>query len=299
MALRDDVLKYWPQFAWALDVPDIAAVLEEAVGAAGGGEAWSSARLLARLQDTPWWKGTTPKARENLELSRTDPAAIDQQKRELEAKLNDFNRTSGANIDTGALQNVAGQAIMFGWNDQQMQDAIIAGARANGYKGVEGQIGSISTTVNALKQTAKNYYANLDDNTAFQWATQVAAGEKQLADFNVTFQEWGKSKFSYSPEITQAIDRGMTVRDYLAPFQQEAAKTLEIQDPSSVDFINDPKFSKVLDTVDEKGQRRMMTISEAQKYYRSMDQWKSTRQGQQAAADMAQSLLTTFGKVAS
>lgn len=290
MALKDDVLKYFPAYAWALDIPDVAATLQKAVS-----EQWTSQTLIANLEQTNWWKNTQPSVRQYNEEIATDPERYAEEVRRLSAKTWDLSNSLGLGLqNTKVADDVARQALQLNWNDEQIKDALVTASRNQGQRGGDANTGLINTTIGQLKQNASSFMVGIDDKTAFQWATSVAAGEHKVEDYNEIFKGWAKGQFA---SLAPIIDQGVTPEQYFSPIKQAVGQTLEIS-PDAVDMINDPKYSKIAHFADPKtGTPRPMTISEAQTYVRGLDEWKGTRQGQQAAADMGQQILKTFGKV--
>jgi hypothetical protein len=289
MALKDDVLQYFPAYAWALDIPDVAAVLQKAVS-----EKWSSQTLIANLQQTNWWKNTQPSLRQYNEEVSTDPERYAEEVRRLSAKTWDLSNQLGLGLqNTKVADDIARQALQLNWNDEQIRDALVTATRQQGAQG-QANTGLINTTIAQLKQNASSYMVNIDDKTAFDWATSVAANEHKVEDYNEIFKGWAKGQFA---PLAPLIDQGVTPEQYFSPMKQAVAQTLEIS-PDEVDMIANPKYSKIAHFADPKtGAPRPMTISEAQTYARGLDEWKSTRQGQQAAADMGSEILKTFGKI--
>lgn len=290
MALKDEVLKYYPAYAWALDIPDVASILQQAVDGK-----WSGQTLVANLQQTNWWKNTQPSLRQYSEEIATDPQRYAEEVARLSAKTWDLSNQLGLGLqNTKVADDIARQALQLNWNDDQIRDALVQSSRNQGQRAGDAHVGTIQNTIGMLKQNASAYMVGIDDKTAFQWATQVAAGEHKVEDFNEIFKGWAKGQFS---SIAPLIDQGVTPEQYFAPIKQAVAATLE-QAPEAIDLISNPKFSKIASYADPKsGIPRPMTISEAQQYARGLDEWKGTRQGQQAAADMGTQILKTFGKI--
>ncbi len=76
-------------------------------------------------------------------------------------------------------------------------------------------------------------------------------------------------------------------------------------DPASINFVTDPMYSKILDYVPpvtgaQAGStaHRIMTLSEMDQYLKNTSQWSTTQQSRDQIANLAQTLVTTFGKAA-
>jgi hypothetical protein len=288
-ASLDEARKQYPQYAWMFDIPKVGDLIKQAIT-----EGWPDGRLTGEIQGTDWWKQTVPALRQYQQDIANDPAKVDQQLRQVLPDIYDTWASLGqpTNMGDPFFTDIARQSIQQGWSAGQLKDALVSRTRYNYDQPTP--VGSIGTTMDAIKAQAGNYMLTLDDHTAFNYARQVAAGEHVAADFDEVFKQQAKGQF---PTLAQFIDQGTTPKDYFAPYQSQIAKLLE-KNPADVDFMKDPKWMKVIDTVDDKGNRRPMTLSETSTYVRGLDDWKSTRQGQEAAATAAEGILKTFGKVA-
>lgn len=79
----------------------------------------------------------------------------------------------------------------------------------------------------------------------------------------------------------------------------EAAKTMEV-DPNSINFLNDPMYSKILDYVppnSPNGVHRVMTLSEMDQYLKSTKPYGYTQGARDSAASLEQAITQSFGKV--
>lgn len=279
MALRDDIRKYAPQWLWALDNPELAPILENA-----NREQLNPAEMLAQIQETNWWKKTEPSVREYQQRIATDPSLDEQNRRETEAQIWDLSQKMGLNLNADAVREQALRAQQFGLSAEQITDSLVGKAREAGYQGTGGG-GQIQTTMSSLKQQAAAYYVNIDDNTAFDWASKVASGEKAASDFAPIFKDWAKAKFSHDPAMVERIEAGFTPEQLFQPQKTAIAQLLEV-DPSTVN-MTDPKWNQVLDYADPStGARRSMTVSETQRLARQSAEWKRTQNGQQAGAGL-------------
>lgn len=282
MATYQDALKKYPEFAWAFNIPEIGNLLKAGVDDPGRD-------IIPELIQTSWYKQTQASVRKWEALKTSDPASAEARLREEEARIWDMQLQMGVTPDSKATQEMAQKSLRMGWESSQLQDAVAT--QLHYAKGVT-PVGSISTTMQQLKQTAANYFIKLDDETAFNYAKSVLAGEHSAQDWQGIWADQAKQKL---PTIAQYIDKGITPEQYFSPAKQRIAATLEIN-PQTVDF-NDTRWNKVINTTDDKGQTRPMTDNEIDVFARSQDEFKHTRQAQSQAADLAETLLQTFGKV--
>jgi hypothetical protein len=283
------LLQRWPAYAWALNIPDLKAVLADP-------NITDPGEIQAKIEATNWWKNTAPAQRNWTARQAVDPSGAKQDLGQKAADIWDQYLSVGLKPNVNDVNDLANQALAFGWTDTQTKDAIVSHMQYS--PEAQHQIGSVQTTAAQLKQQASQYYIGLDDQTAFQWSKSIAAGESKAEDYIPQLQQAAKSKYAYSPEINKAIDAGSTVAQFFAPYKQEAAKLLETT-PDAIDFQNNPQWSDVTQYADPKtGEHRLMTISELQRKTRGMDAFATTNQAKQQTADLGESLLKEFGVVA-
>jgi hypothetical protein len=285
MASYEDALKKYPDWAWAFNIPEVGDLLRKGVDD-------PNYDPIPEIMQTNWYRTTQASVRQWDALNAKDPESANAQLREEQARIWDMALGMGIDPNSIDFKDTATRSLRLGWQQSQLQDYLASQLKYS--PSSKTAVGSISTTMAQLKANAANYFVTLSDDTAFNMAKSVIAGEHTAQDWTGVWQDQAKQQF---PTIANYIDKGITPQAYFAPVQDRIASALEVN-PDSINLM-DSKWSKVIDTVDDKGVRRPMTYSEVDQYVRSQDEWKSTRQGQQAAADMAQQLLTTFGKVAS
>jgi hypothetical protein len=285
MASYEDALRKYPDWAWAFNIPEVGDLLRKGVDD-------PNYDPIPEIMQTNWYRTTQASTRQWDALKSKDPESANAQLREEQARIWDMQVAMGLPPDGKLTQDIAEKSLRLGWQQSQLQDYLASQLQYS--PGSKTAVGSVSTTMAQLKANASNYFITLSDDTAFNMAKSIIAGEHTAQDWTGIWQEQAKQQF---PTIASYIDKGITPQAYFAPVQDRIASALEVN-PDTIN-LTDAKWSKVIDTTDEKGNRRPMTYSEVDQYIRSQDEWKRTRQGQQAAADMAQQLLTTFGKVAS
>lgn len=300
--VRQFVLSNFPSYSFVLGDPELYNLFKSAIipgaGTDNGTLNESTSELLSKLEATNWWKTHGPAARAYYNNQNTDPGSVDEQVRAKDAEVHQIANQMGLADNQVDIDHFARQAVQFGWNGPELQEQLASQAQMPTSGDPYAQnIGTIDNAMLTLKQQAAKYMVNLDPNTAFSWARDIAAGHHQVGDYDAQFIDWAKGKF---PTLAGSIDNGITPQQTFQPLQQEVARLLELPDYNQVDLMNDPKFSKIISYTDPKTNApRPMTTSETQSYVRSMDQWGHTKQGQQAQADMSEGILNMFGKISS
>ena len=145
-----------------------------------------------------------------------------------------------------------------------------------------------------VKEAAGAYYVPMADVTAREWSKKVLSGEVPETAFQEYLRQQAKSLF---PALAGAIDSGVTVETYAAPYREIAAQTLEIN-PNEVNFM-DPKWSRALVQVGKDGQRGSMTLYDWQNLIKTDAAygWDRTNQARTQASQISERLLETFGRV--
>lgn len=263
--------------------PEVGPLLQRAAR-----EQWQPARLEAELQQTSFWRRTTESQRQFEALERTSPADAAQQVAARASEIAATVREIGMPLDPQRLQQIARDSVRYGWEGQQVRDAVTADFDYQ--QGMGGQAGQMARTVREL---AAEYLIPLSDQALDSWTERMVTGVVDEEAFRAYAVEQAKSLF---PGMAGALDKGVTVAQYVDPYKQIAARELEMP-PEAIDLM-DPKYRKMLDQVDDKGNRTAMTLAQATEYLRGTPEWQKTSGANEKAAALTESLLRSFGKVA-
>lgn len=283
-----------PSFSWLLDIPDVATVLEQAVANQD-----SNAQIQAAIAQTQWWQ-TTSQAVKNFQqnsaanpadYSFTTPGSIANQ------TLDQIKATAaglGVGLTDQTAHDLAMNALKFGWTSQQIQQAI--GASTVYTVGQAGGWTDADAVVKQLQGTAGQYLMSLSPDVLQSWAQNIVGGTQNMDQFKSYLANAASTKWT---GMASQIQQGYTPNQIVDNYRTEAAKTMEV-DPSSIDFVNNPTYSKILDYVppnSTNGVHRLMTVSEMDQYLKGLPQWGSTQQARDQAANLEQTISQTFGKV--
>lgn len=272
--------KYYGAFSWMLDVPDLRTILFKIANEGLGPEA-----IQAELQGSPWYQEHQESLRTWIALKSTDPATAERQisQRALQIRLQ--SQRLGINIDEKRARDLADQAIGLGWDDTELQRALV---RELQYKPDQG--GALGMSEDEIKGLARKYLVPISDQTAFYYARMVAMGEIGQEAIEKNFRDMAKARF---PNLAAQIDSGISPDAFFAPYRETVARTLEIN-PDQVDLM-DPKYSQITEVVDEKGNRRPMTLTEVQTWARSRPEYDKTQQAEDLAYQVAPQLGQRMG----
>jgi hypothetical protein len=279
----------WPSFAWLLTIPEVKQQLEQ-----GAVKGWDTDRTMAGIEQTQWWQTTSnayrqyaaDKAQNPGDYTFTTPGSKASQQY---AHIIDLATKAGVNLTPAQAQQLATNSLMYGWTDEQTQAAV--GAAVNPSTGANAQ--SVMQQVNGA---AGEQFQKLSPQVAASWAQNIAGGTQTLDQLKAQMASDAASKWTgYGPQLQQ----GMTMNQLTNGLRQNAATTMEV-DPTTVDFVNNPMYSKVLDYVpanSPNGVHRVMTQSEMDAYLKSQSQWDTTQQARDQSAALATTLTQAFGKM--
>lgn len=268
-----------------LDDPTIGPIL---INAATHG--WSQQQLQIAIGQTDWWKTTTDMQRQYDLLTRTDPASAALAVNKTKAQLAQIAAKEGITIADAALTKMAADFTRNGTSDPNLFTAgVLSHGTYNPTQG--GQLGWQSSNVKAL---AAQYMVPLSDAQAATFAQQIETGQATQDGIIEYLKQAAQSRY---PWMKDALNAGQSTTQIIDPYRQQTAQLLEVG-PSQINML-DPKYSAIIDHVDAGSpNHRMMTLSEAAQYIKSTPDWGNTKQAKASVADLGETLLKTFGKVA-
>ena len=149
--------------------------------------------------------------------------------------------------------------------------------------------------MNKINNLANDYMLTYSPGVVEDWARKIYLGEEDLNILEADFIQSAKEMY---PTMAGKLDRGYNTRELFDPYAQKIANLLEVP-ATSIDFMNDPKYSPIIDSVTDTGERRAMTLSETAEYIRTSpltkDLWGRTSQAKEAAQGFADFVARKFG----
>jgi hypothetical protein len=271
----------YPYMAAFLNNPEVRGALFR-VAKSGGGEA----ELYGALTATSWWQSTDAANRTWQRLVSEDPAEARRLAGQTAASIKNSAESLGVNMSAGAIADLAWTATASGWNDAQTIDALVGAFNWDTTTG-----GDMTAYRDSVKEIGANYLVQVSEQTARAYASKIASGEMTQAGVDSIMQRQARARFSWMGDL---IDQGVTPADYFAPMRDVLANELEV----GADSINlmDPKYLKLLEVRDEKGQLRGATLNEAMLSARQMPEWANTQKAQERTAGFATMLGEVFGR---
>lgn len=160
-----------------------------------------------------------------------------------------------------------------------------------GGKVTEGYSGNALQNYNALLGVARNNGFQIKDilpgaQTEQQVLSAIARGE---IDINRVAQDARKLAAQGQPQyVRDLLAQGYDLAQVFAPYRQQMASVLEIQDPNQID-LNDPLLRTA---ITDKGD---MNIYDFKKALRQDSRWQYTENAKQEVSDAALGVLRDFG----
>lgn len=282
-ALREYLAENYGYLAAFFDHPEIGPILKQAAK-----EGWTQTKLMGKLSATNWWKMNAETARLWEAEKTTDPATAKAKMDAAKLRVKNQAAKSGVVLSADRLEELADSINRFGWNDEQLTQAIATEAH---YKAGDVQQGDLGSLISSTKALAAQYLIPVSDETAFNYAQKILSGEWDQDNVASILKDQAKGLF---PQLTRLIDQGLTPATYLEPYKEMAARELEMN-PSDIDWL-DPKWGAVLNGF---GDGKPYSLNDWQKNLRSDPKfgYQYTHAANQQAADFAEFLGNKFGKV--
>lgn len=251
----------------------------------------SNQQAVKAMQGLQRYRDKSDSEREFVALALLDPETLNQRISQMTFDLRATANDLGVQLDESDVLDMSAEALRDGWTGEQARQRLVERVDWTRPDKLRGAAGEAFTNV---RRIASDYLVNLSDQAQQRWAAAVLGGEGDLSQFTEYAMQQAVSRF---PSMQGALERGLTVQDYVEPYRQLIAQTWEIN-PDEVDFFNE-RTSMVLDgSVDEKGERRPMTMSEAAKWLRSQEEYQQTDDFRHKVADFSEFLGQKFGQVA-
>jgi len=251
-------------------------------------QGWTPDRLSAEIKDTPWWRKRTEAQRKWDIISAENPK---EARRLVDLKTEQIKQmasTMGVTLSDNQAFKMAGHAASRGSTDPEVQ-SMLAGMWSLDAEGED--VGQAGTTVDQLRDLAHDYGVVLDPGTLQKQVQQVLSGDQTSQGLVDLYRE--QAKTLYAP-ISDWLEKNpsMTVKDYLTPYMQAAARELGTP-PEQMD-LTDPKWTKVIYGADG---TTPMNLDQWTKTIRSDASygWDKTMGAKSQALQLAAELRNAFG----
>jgi hypothetical protein len=259
---------------------------------------WSVAMFQARFMASGWYRNHAASVRQWIEQSQRDPASTGRQidQKQLDIAKQAYN--SGIAIPSVRTRQMAQDALMWGWSDSELQNAI-----ASEFKYQPGGTqGLAATNEDQIRKAAGDMGMTLSDSTVADWDQHMLKGDYTLDNINGFVRNMAMSKY---PGMKTYLDQGFTVRQVADPYVQSYSSILET--PSQTVDLNDPLIQKALQGTQAVpgGQstspggsglpQQPTSVYDFEKQLRNDPRWLQTKNAQQSMMTAAQGILKNWG----
>jgi hypothetical protein len=273
--------KYGFAMAFLKSHPDVYSKFQQAVK-----HTWTPDHFVAQLKNTKWWKTTANSVRQYQILKAQDPATLKARQQALSAQIADSANTLGASLSKSALARITTNALMFGWNDNQVRDTL--SSYVHTMNGVyNGQAGA---DADQLRQTAWRNGLRVSSATLQGYVQSIAAGKTSVNHYQDLIRKQAKT---LAPGFADQIDSGMDLWDIASPYMQAKAQLLQ-QDPAKIDLF-DTDVRQALSAKGADGKPTSMSLWEFEDKVRQNPAYMKTDQARDAAYNTAHKVLQDFG----
>tara|TARA_R110002012_G_scaffold85749_1_gene213688 strand:- start:13787 stop:16042 length:2256 start_codon:yes stop_codon:yes gene_type:complete len=250
--------------------------------------------VLGLISQTEWYQNTGPTARA---FEREWSIAGEAGRIELLDATSDLisreAKKIGLTLEPEQLEALAFNAKMMGMDDYEIRQEFVDNWELS-FDSEAVQSGSIAALRNKVNQTAGKYMLLLDDSALAGAAESLYLGETTLEGLEAGFRN---QAIGQMPELGNLIKQGYTPEMYFSSYKQQAERLLE----RKIDFLGDDRnmFINIMGgQTDDTYIQKPLTLTQANRYFRGLDEWKYTRNANQEARGMADQIGRMFGAVA-
>ena len=249
---------------------------------------YSAERFTAEFQNTHWFRAHSESYRKYTALQKGDPSTLTQLTRSAASKLTAMARQMGTvGLDAGDLQNLATEAIKFGWTDDQQKAALRSHVTANNTGRYTGDAGSYKTKFDSILGA---YGVQVSDAHMGEWVRGALQGFTNDAYVTQYAQDAAMSRY---PGLADRLKSGETLAQIADPYKQSYAQVLEVN-PETIK-LSDPLIQRALAAKDKKGKPTTQTVWQFEQGLRSDPRWLQTKNAQDSAMQAAHQVLQDMG----
>jgi len=263
--------------------PELGNLYSEAVGGN-----WSQDQFINALHATDWWKTNSATVRQNLSTKATDPATWNQQTQAETSKVQELATKLGVPLSANALQNVTNTALLFGYNDSQLQNMLggyLKDVKQGWFGGYAGQVQL------AIKEYAADQGIPVSDQYVNSNVQSIVAGSNSLNAIRASIATQAAAAF---PAYSDQINKGTTVGAIAKPYASALSQILE-QNPDSVDLYN-PLLRGAMQYKDPKtGLPGVKQLYDYERELRQNPKWLGTNNAREGLMAGAQQVLGDMG----
>lgn len=236
--------------------PDIKKAVDKAIK-----EEWTAQRFENELKNSSWWKARAEAQRQWETLKASDPKEAERRATAMASELRDAATGMGFTLSSTDLKYITAQVLQYGLSEGEAQNWLAAKYQ---YKPEAVQTGTAAEVEGALRDYEFQYGVKVTDSARQAFIRKVLAGEAKPEQFQEQMIAYAKSQY---PSIADALDQGVTTRQYFSPYVQTAVAELGINE-ADVDFT-DPLWKNAIQQPTEGGVMQPMRLDDWQRTIRT------------------------------
>ena len=248
---------------------------------------YTTARFVAELRNTKWFKTNSDTYRQMQVLKSTDPKTYSQRLAQMESKLRDTAGGMGATLSAKQLAQVATNAMDFGWGDSDIQNALGNYVQQMGGGHFGGEAGK---SEEELRQYAMSQGIRVSDSTITNWVRNIAVNNSTVENYKAYVQTQAQNTFA---PFADQIKQGQTVADLAQPYIQQMGQTLEL-DPAALNIF-DPTIRKAMTSVGPDGKPAMTPLWQFETNLKKDPRWLQTDNAKSSLLSAGTQVLKDFG----
>jgi hypothetical protein len=260
----------------------------------------SDARVLAVVEQSAWYQTTNASMREfDAKYGGLDnfldlnPENQRDKVGDILDQVEDGFRQLGVQVDEERMIEIAATIDYLGYDmdDVEIATRVLAEAQEVQYQfdAETASFTEFASTKDAVEATARSYYINLPNSAITDYAQKIFTGELPSEQLHSIFREQAQARFGNDQRIQNALQAGMTLESYFAPYAGELEKELG----RPVDLFTE--FPEVIEQMGSDGVARPMTYAEMRTFARQQPEWSQSTRGQDAAYNMVFEMGKLFG----
>ena len=250
--------------------------------------------VLGLISQTKWYQDTGPTARAfEREWSIAGKAGREELLDETSDIISREAKKIGLTLSEEDLYALSFNAKMMGMDDYEIRQEFVDNWELS-FDSEAVQSGNIAALRNKVNQAAGKYMLLIGDDALAAAAESLYLGEATLDGIEAGFRN---QAIEQMPELGGLIKQGYTPEMYFSSYKTQAERLLE----RKIDFMGDDRnmFINLMGgQSDDTYIQKPLTLTQANRYFRGLDEWKYTRNATQEARGMADQVGRMFGAVA-
>jgi hypothetical protein len=250
--------------------------------------------IFGLISQTEWFQNTGPTARAfEKEWSMAGEAGREELLDETSDLISREAKKIGLTLSEEDLYALSFNAKMMGMDSYEIRQEFVDNWELS-FDSEAVQAGNIAALRNKVNQTAGKYMLLLDDSALADAAESLYLGEATIEGLEAGFRN---QAIGQMPELGNLIKQGYTPEMYFSSYKSQAERLLE----RKIDFMGDDRnmFINLMGgQSDDTYIQKPLTLTQANRYFRGLDEWKYTRNANQEARGMADQIGRMFGAVA-